>query len=287
MATVSLIVAGVTVLLVQIPAQGQEFIPDGVYSGQLGPTDRVSNNRFYDEYRYEGRRGEHLTIRLRSPAFDAALEVLQRSGGRKRNDDNARSPHSLIVDTLRSDGTYVIWVTSSRAGARGAYSLTVLTDRPPPPPPPDRGLISPPGPPPEIAPPPPPPAFAPGDAAQITGVWTWREVVGRGTQHFCDSYGFMFLVGSGPTFSVRFEQKGRCIVAGRTINSAGTFSSANNPMAQAGLPPGTIRFRVERCVYTGVESEVWRMEGTVRCIVGLPDGTRMQVTGTWSAERES
>jgi hypothetical protein len=277
----ALIVAGTAAPFGSTPVLAQQVISAGFLSGRLEQTDRVANDRFYDEYRYRGRQNERLTIVLRSGAFDAFLTLRGPGSPPQENDDDGRSPHARIEYRLPATGTYTIRVTSSASSPprkAGAYTLQVTTDRPS-----ENGRVSllPP-------PPPPPPVDEIENTVAIAGTWSWTETVGqRGSPHFCDNYGFMTVEANGPLFNVRFEQKGQCILEGRTVDSANTFSSTGNPLVQAGLPRNSVRFTVNRCVYTGKAEVLWHLEGTVRCVVRLNDGTQLPVTGNWSAVREN
>ncbi|HEX2202164.1 MAG TPA: PPC domain-containing protein [Longimicrobium sp.] len=99
--------------------------------GRLSSGDpTLDNGAFFHLYRYEGRRGERVTLTLRSTDFDAYL-VLGTEGGRHgietalvRDDDGAGGRDSRISFTLPYDGEYVVRVNSVTAGS-GSYTLEV------------------------------------------------------------------------------------------------------------------------------------------------------------------
>lgn len=110
-------------------ARGGYLRPGRAVSGRLSPGDpTLDNGSFFHLYRYEGRRGERVTLTLRSSELDAYL-VLGTEGGRHgvetalaRDDDGAGSRDSRISFTLPYDGEYVIRVQSVTA-ASGSYML--------------------------------------------------------------------------------------------------------------------------------------------------------------------
>jgi hypothetical protein len=273
---------GGAALLPPASASAQPVITAGGVNGRLEQTDVTAGGRAFDEYRYQGERNERLTITLRATAFDPLLALLGpgNAGVVRQNDDDGRNPNSRIEVTLPARGTYVIRATSSQSSPRdtGEYSLSVSTDRRQPG---DDGVVSPP------PPPPPPLPESIRSAGDIAGAWTYAQTVGElGTPYFCDNYGFMFIEGTGPTFGVRFEQKGQCTTGGRTVSSAGAFSAADVPLVQEGLSGKSIRFTIESCVYTGEMVSYGSFDGTLQCRVRMPDGTEAPMTGVWSAVRQ-
>jgi hypothetical protein len=244
----------------------------------LATTDRKANDRYLDEYHYQGRRGEHLQVTMRSTAFNARLRLTSASGALvAENDDYGRSMNPRISETLPANGWYVIRATSSRPNVTGSYTLGIASDRDP------RNGPNP-FPPPPV---PPPPAPPPLTRAEVEGGWTFEESLGApNTSYYCNNYGLMWMETQGATFRVRLEQNGECTIAGSALNSAGLFSSTTAPLIQEGLPPRSIRFTIETCVYIGELSSSRRLSGTVRCTVRKPGGSEVAVAGTWYAWRD-
>lgn len=139
-------------------AGAQTRLNAGTTAGRLGDNDGQAGGRYYDEYRYVGRRGERLRIELWSTRFDPYLVVWHRGvrtplASNDNIDQDNRS--SRIIITLPADTVYVIRVTSSptRPRATGRYQLSLQSDSGP------IARDDPPRPPTSYpAPPPPPPA---------------------------------------------------------------------------------------------------------------------------------
>jgi hypothetical protein len=99
--------------------------------GYLSNTDpTLDNGAPFHVYTYSGRRGERVTVTLRSDDFDSYL-VLGTPGGRHgvnaaltRDDDGAGGHDSRIVFTFPNDGDFVIRVNPLAAGT-GEYTLDV------------------------------------------------------------------------------------------------------------------------------------------------------------------
>jgi hypothetical protein len=99
--------------------------------GRLSNSDtRLDNGAAFHLYSYQGRRGERLTLTLRSTDFDAYL-VAGTRGGRHgigtviaRDDDGAGGRDSRLDVTLQNDGELVIRVNSLMP-ATGEYTLDV------------------------------------------------------------------------------------------------------------------------------------------------------------------
>jgi serine protease Do len=126
-------------------AQGQEF---GTYSlsantvgsewilrveGELRVGDAVipSDGSLYDDYQFEGRAGQTVTINMNSDDFDTYL-VLIGSDGRaleENEDRNSQTTNSTIQITLPSTGKYRILANTVNNRERGSYTLTVQESR--------------------------------------------------------------------------------------------------------------------------------------------------------------
>lgn len=98
-----------------------------VESGRLASGDRtLSSGEYADEYSFEGRRGQRVTVDLRSSAFDPYLIVRPPQGDQTDNDDHEGDAHrSLVSLELPMDGTYKVIVTSYKSGETGAYDLRI------------------------------------------------------------------------------------------------------------------------------------------------------------------
>ena len=114
------------------------FTPAGVLrpgesgSGTLEDTDPKSfDGTLYDDWTYTGKRGERLSVTLRSAAFDAYLLFGRLEEGRfsyiRAEDDGAGGNDSLLEVTLPADGTYVFRVNTLFAG-KGPYTLSLKPD---------------------------------------------------------------------------------------------------------------------------------------------------------------
>lgn len=98
-------------------------------SGTLENGDATLNSGEYvDSWRFSGRRGQQLDIRLTSSAFDPYVAINGPDSFSEFNDDDATtagSRDSRLIVTLPSDGDYTISATSYQSGERGAYRLSV------------------------------------------------------------------------------------------------------------------------------------------------------------------
>lgn len=98
-----------------------------VESGRLASGDRtLSTGEFYDEFTFQGRTGDAVTIDLRSSAFDPYLVVVGPASVRKENDDyEGDRQRSLVSFDLPQGGTYRVLVTSYAKDESGAYDLNI------------------------------------------------------------------------------------------------------------------------------------------------------------------
>jgi hypothetical protein len=90
--------------------------------------DTLSTGEFVDSYEFEGWPGQHVSIDLRSSAFDTYLILKDPAGEQTENDDAEDGDdvgHSKIEVDLTRNGTYVVLVTSYESGESGVYSLTI------------------------------------------------------------------------------------------------------------------------------------------------------------------
>lgn len=96
-------------------------------AGELASGDRtLASGEFFDEYGFDGRAGEAVTVDLRSAAFDTYLLVVAPDGSRQENDDHdGDRERSLVSFNLAQDGRYRVLVTSYAKDESGAYSLDI------------------------------------------------------------------------------------------------------------------------------------------------------------------
>ncbi|MEL6325966.1 MAG: trypsin-like peptidase domain-containing protein [Cyanobacteria bacterium J06626_23] len=95
--------------------------------GQLDVNDsQLSDNSFYDEYWFEGQAGQRVVISMVSDEFDTFLLLLDESGERlAQNDDASGTSNAEIVLTLPRTGAYRVIANAYDASGRGQYQLTV------------------------------------------------------------------------------------------------------------------------------------------------------------------
>jgi hypothetical protein len=96
-------------------------------SGRLAPGDQtLRSGEYVDEYGFEGRRGQPVTIDLRASGFDPYLIVIDPSDKHHENDDyEGANNRSLVSLELPTDGRYRVMVTSYKKDETGAYDLRI------------------------------------------------------------------------------------------------------------------------------------------------------------------
>jgi hypothetical protein len=96
----------------------------------------LTGGEFYDTYEFQGAPGQHVTIDLRSSAFDTYL-ILQDPAGEQTENDDAEDGggvgHSSLEADLTQAGKYRVLVTSYESGESGPYVLTIDPSAAPPP----------------------------------------------------------------------------------------------------------------------------------------------------------
>jgi hypothetical protein len=114
------------------PLEAQGTIRAGqTVSGRLDASDfvRDSDNTYYDDWFYEGRAGEQITVTQRSSDFDSWLLIGRVVNGEFQldefNDDDAGGNDARIEITLPTTGRYVIRVNVVGRGRTGAYTLSL------------------------------------------------------------------------------------------------------------------------------------------------------------------
>lgn len=101
-------------------------------NGRLSSGDfiRSEDNTYADGYLYAGRRGERLTITMRSTAFDSYLVFDEPTGPLREVDDDSGGGNDAQVNvTLPRDGNYLIVANAYARGGAGAYTLSVTSGR--------------------------------------------------------------------------------------------------------------------------------------------------------------
>lgn len=98
-----------------------------VVQGRLTTGDRqLSDNSYFQAWTYYGQAGEAITLDVMSSDFDA-YAVIQDGNGNvlARDDDSGGGLNARIIFTLPATGVYRLIANTQRAGATGAYSLSV------------------------------------------------------------------------------------------------------------------------------------------------------------------
>ena len=121
-----------------------------------------------------------------------------------------------------------------------------------------------------------------GAVSGITGLWSLHETLSDANLGYaCENFQTVTFVQNGTTFTGTNEQVGSCTIGGETFDNSGTFEITDGQISgsaisftQPGAPP---------CVYVGTVFDPV-MDGTVSC-VGSVDGTQVNASGTWCAER--
>jgi hypothetical protein len=96
-------------------------------SGRLETGDgTLRSGEYRDEYTFDGRRGQQVTVDLRSSQFDPYLIIIDPSDKHHENDDyEGANNRSLVSLELPTDGRYRVMVTSYRKEETGAYDLRI------------------------------------------------------------------------------------------------------------------------------------------------------------------
>jgi S1-C subfamily serine protease len=101
--------------------------------GNLGQNSRVlqSDGSLYEEYSFQGRSGQRVTVSMESTEFDPYLILVDPSGQVvDQNDDvcleqSQACKNAQITVTIPSDGTYTVIANAYDNTGRGRYTLTV------------------------------------------------------------------------------------------------------------------------------------------------------------------
>ena len=117
------IVALIAAAAAASPAMGQSTINE---SGELRQGDEtLDTGEFSDVFYFEGRAGETVDAQLDSNDFDTYLLLRGPDEFSTENDDDeaSQTTNSRIRETLPSDGTYRLIVTSYEPGEEGSYDF--------------------------------------------------------------------------------------------------------------------------------------------------------------------
>ena len=117
----------ITLIPISSGGPGGAIASGEVVSGSLSNGDQQrSNNAYADNYSFEGRAGDVLSLDLRSTAFDTLLMVLSPDGTEFENDDFSGSTERSVLEIdLVETGTYKVIVSSFSDGEVGRYKLGV------------------------------------------------------------------------------------------------------------------------------------------------------------------
>ena len=117
----------------------------------------------------------------------------------------------------------------------------------------------------------PPVAFA--------GPWRFSENLSGPDGYSCSHQGIFDFTTRGDRLDVAYRQDGWC----RTTTS---FNSSRGSGGGAGTArPREVSFTVDTCRYTGRMRTAYELAGDIRCRLRRPDGTEMDVQGSWTATR--
>ncbi len=95
--------------------------------GQLDRNSEVmEDGSYFAAHPFEGTAGQRVVIDLASQAFDAYLLLLDSSGNKIAENDNAdNSRNAQISIVLPATGNYIIIANSRNAGETGSYTLSL------------------------------------------------------------------------------------------------------------------------------------------------------------------
>lgn len=203
--------------------------------GELAAGDeQLADDSYVDEYVFRGRRGERITVTLRSTAFDTYLTLGDYPDNRNwrevaKDDDGAGGTDSRVTLTLPADGRYILRANSVEPNRQGRYTLQLFATGTGAPRPATESL----------------PTDRRGPSAQVTP--------GR---YFCTGYGLT----SGGTRG--FVPKGSFVL------EAGGRYTANSTRGRFRVTGGEIRFTGG--AYDGITGELRPLDGTPRYVLTWP-----------------
>lgn len=98
--------------------------------GELITGDKIlpTDNSLYDEYTFEGKKDQKITIKSESKDFDTYLAIFTPAGDllAEHDDINEQDSNSQISVTLPTDGTYRLIINAYDKEGKGKYTLRVL-----------------------------------------------------------------------------------------------------------------------------------------------------------------
>ena len=109
-------------------AGGTALRPGRPVSGELVAADgRLDDESHFDDYSYTMRRGDRITVTLRSDDFDAFLHVGRRTAdgaleNNQTDDDGGGGTDARVTYTADRDGPVTIRVNTLGAGETGDYT---------------------------------------------------------------------------------------------------------------------------------------------------------------------
>ncbi|HEU4456603.1 MAG TPA: PPC domain-containing protein, partial [Longimicrobium sp.] len=114
-------------------AQQRTIVPGQLTRGTLSTSDpRLTDDTFYDEYVFSGRRGETVVVSMESGTFDSFLHLGVLRYGQwqslSTDDDGGGGTNSRIQLQLPEDGTYAIRANSLSRDV-GEYTLSLVGGR--------------------------------------------------------------------------------------------------------------------------------------------------------------
>lgn len=107
-------------------------------NGELSDSDpRMDDDSRYDLYSFTGRRGQQVTVTMRSTAFDSYLALGQIEGGSfsslESDDDTGGGDDAQITFQITRDGPYAIRANSLFSHVTGPYTVRLEMGEAPPP----------------------------------------------------------------------------------------------------------------------------------------------------------
>jgi hypothetical protein len=98
--------------------------------GELITGDKIlpTDNSLYDEYTFEGKKDQKITIKAESKDFDTYLAIFTPAGDllAEHDDTSEQDSNSAISVTLPADGTYRLIINAYDKDGKGKYTLRVL-----------------------------------------------------------------------------------------------------------------------------------------------------------------
>lgn len=98
--------------------------------GELITGDKIlpTDNSLYDEYTFEGKKDQKITVKVESKEFDTYLAIFTPAGDllAEHDDISQQDSNSAISVTLTADGTYRLIINAYDKDGKGKYTLKVL-----------------------------------------------------------------------------------------------------------------------------------------------------------------